>query len=106
MLRLGLLALDSVSAVAVHVERTQLHLETETDMAAGRMDKVLWGVVAVLGGWCLLTMVLVPLLAVSADAYLTLTGRYVLASVIAVVGGATALWWWQRRGRPAASHDV
>lgn len=55
------------------------------------------GVVAAPGGWCLVTMVLIPLVAVTAGAYLTVTGRYMLASAITVAGGAAGLWWWRRR---------
>jgi hypothetical protein len=63
------------------------------------IDRGLWVVVGALGGWCLVTMVLVPLLAFGAGAYLGVTGQYLAAVAILVAGLGAGGWWWQRRRR-------
>lgn len=70
-------------------------------MSSGRTDKGLWALVAGLAGWCLVTMVIVPVLALTTGAYLGATGRYLAA--IAVVAAAGAMGWWLYHRR--ARHD-
>lgn len=68
-------------------------------MSSGRTEKGLWALVAGLAGWCLVTMVIVPVLALTAGAYLGTTGRYLSAFAIVAAAGAVGWWLYHRRGR-------
>jgi type VI protein secretion system component VasK len=71
-------------------------------MAGERIDRGLWVLVGAVGAWCLVTMALVPLLALGAGAYLGVTGQYVAAVAILVLGAGAGAWWWRRRRRSAS----
>lgn len=45
-----------------------------------------WSVIGIAGGYCLVTMVLVPLLAFVAEGYLALTHQYAIAIGLTVLG--------------------
>ena len=70
-------------------------------MSSRRIEAGLWALIAGLVGWCLVTMVIVPVLALTAGAYLGITGRYLAAIVIVAAGGAVS-WWLYHRHR---GHD-
>lgn len=61
-------------------------------------DKGLWGFVAVAGGYCIVTMVLVPLLALVAGGYLATGQQYVAATAITVLGGVAGygIYRWRQ----------
>lgn len=65
-------------------------------------DKALWGGIALLGGYCFVTMVLPALLAFG-GAYLAATGQWITGIALVIVGGAGAYWLYRRR--KAATDD-
>lgn len=75
-----------------------------SDTSVGTEDlegKGLWATLIVAGGACLVTMVLVPLLALTVGGYLTVTGQYLLATAITLVGSGVAYALYRRRGNVA-----
>lgn len=73
--------------------------------ARGFVDKGLWTAIILIGGYCIVTMVLVPLLALTAGGYLAATGQYVLATLITPAGGALAYWLYRQRTTDHATHE-
>lgn len=56
----------------------------------GAAEKGLWGLVTLTGGYCAVTMVLVPLLAFTAGGYLAATEQYVVATAVVIAGAGLA----------------
>jgi type VI protein secretion system component VasK len=56
-----------------------------------------WSIIGVAGGYCVVTMVLVPLLALAAGGYLAVTQQYVIAIGLTVLGVVGAYWGYRRR---------
>ena len=56
-----------------------------------------WGINAAVGGYCLVSMVLVPLVAVIAGGYLATTGQYVVATTLTVGGIALGVLAFRER---------
>jgi Na+-driven multidrug efflux pump len=80
---------------------------TDIDRSDGMSatDKGLWGLVALLGGYCLVTMVFVPLLAVAAAGYLGVTGRYLAAVALTAFAGVAVFMVYRRRWGRAESGE-
>lgn len=55
------------------------------------------GVIGIAGGYCMVTMVLVPLLAFVAGGYLAVTQQYVLAIELTVLSFVGGYWGYRRR---------
>jgi hypothetical protein len=64
------------------------------------------GAVAGLAGWGLVTMAIVPVLALTVGAYLGATGRYLAAIVIVAAAGGVGWWLYQRRHRRTRQADA
>lgn len=64
-------------------------------------EKGLWATLIVAGGACLVTMVLVPLLALMVGGYLTVMGQYLLATAILLAVSGVAYALYRRRGNVA-----
>lgn len=60
-------------------------------------DLGIWGIIGVSGGYCAVTMVLVPLLAFLAGGYLTITAQYGIALGLMVIAFGAAVWLYHRR---------
>lgn len=56
-----------------------------------------WSVIGIAGGYCMVTMVLVPLLALVVGGYLAATQQYVIAIGLTVLGFVGAYWGYGRR---------
>lgn len=56
-----------------------------------------WGIIGLSGGYCTITMVLVPLLAFLAGGYLTGTAQYSIAINLTVIAFGIVYWIYHRR---------
>lgn len=56
-----------------------------------------WSVVGIAGGYCLVTMVFVPLLALVAGGYLALTHQYAIATGLTALAFGSGYWVYRRR---------
>jgi type VI protein secretion system component VasK len=56
-----------------------------------------WSIIGIAGGYCVVTMVLVPFLALVAGGYLAVTQQYVIAIGLTVLGFIGAYWGYRRR---------
>lgn len=56
-----------------------------------------WSVIGIAGGYCLVTMVFVPLLALVAGGYLALTQQYAIATGLTALGFGSGYWVYRRR---------
>lgn len=74
------------------------HMSSEKSVGTEDLaEKGLWAALIVVGGVCLVTMVLVPLLALTAGGYLAVTGQYLLATAIVLLGFGLAYALYRRR---------
>lgn len=81
--------IDSLRNTYMNPERS---LDTE-DLK----EKGLWATLIVVGGICLVTMVFVPILALTAGGYLAVTGQYLLATATTLAGFGLAYTLYRRR---------
>jgi hypothetical protein len=56
-----------------------------------------WSIIGIAGGYCVVTMVLVPFLALAAGSYLAVTQQYAIAISLTVLGFVGAYWGYRRR---------
>lgn len=56
-----------------------------------------WSIIGIAGGYCVVTMVLVPFLALAAGGYLAVTQQYAIAIGLTVLGFIGAYWGYRRR---------
>lgn len=59
-------------------------------------DKGLRIVLFIVDGFCIITVVLVPIFALTVGGYLATIGQYLLATVITITGGGLAYWLYRR----------
>lgn len=56
-----------------------------------------WGIISLVGGYCIVTMVLVPLFALLAGSYLAVTHQYAIAIGLTISGFGVAYWGYHQR---------
>lgn len=56
-----------------------------------------WSIIGIAGGYCVVTMVLVPFLALVAGGYLAVTQQYAIAIGLTVLGFIGVYWGYRRQ---------